>query len=193
MKTKTVVTIALLVFVGLSFGVLIVGELSTRSGRNVETQSSTEIVPLEPIPSGEAPSATETATPPAQTPEQDDDNTTGKANYKVVAYYFYGNKRCVSCQKIEAWTGLAIQEAFEDEIEKERLVWKPVNVDEPENNHFIKDYELVTKSVVLSKLKDGTQESWKNLDRVWELLQSQDRFIKYIQGEMVDFMGDDIK
>ncbi|MFO7616170.1 MAG: hypothetical protein R6V75_02880, partial [Bacteroidales bacterium] len=41
-----------------------------------------------------------------------------------------------------------------------------VNIDEPENRHFIQDFQLVTRSVVLAEYRDGEVVRYENLDQV---------------------------
>jgi len=110
-----------------------------------------------------------------------------KANV-VVVYYFMTTQRCPSCRAIEAYTKEAIEKGFSDALKKSDMVWRMVNVDESGNSHFIKDFQLYTKSVVLVKFRDGKQVSWKNLDKVWSLLGDQNQFIAYIINEVKSFM-----
>jgi hypothetical protein len=112
--------------------------------------------------------------------------------HRIVAYYFHGNVRCVSCRKIEAYTKEAIDSAFGDALKSGRLEWRVVNTDSTQNEHFLQDYQLFTKSVVVSDERDGKETRWKNLDKVWELLGDQDKFHAYIQGEVRPFL-DSIK
>ena len=58
-----------------------------------------------------------------------------------------------------------------------------VNVEEKGNEHFVKDYQLFTKSVVLIDERNARPVAWKNLPKVWELLNDKDRFVSYIQRE----------
>ena len=58
----------------------------------------------------------------------------------LIVYYFHGNKRCNTCRTIEAYTEEAIKTGFPDELRSGRLVWIPVNVDVPENGHFVEDF-----------------------------------------------------
>ncbi len=109
--------------------------------------------------------------------------------HKIVAYYFHGNVRCVSCKKIEAYTDEAIHGAFASELDGGSLEWRVVNIDEPENKHFIEDYQLYTKSVILSDMADGKEVRWKNLDKVWKLLGDKDEFIAYIDNEVKGYLG----
>jgi hypothetical protein len=109
---------------------------------------------------------------------------------KIIVYYFMTTTRCPSCYKIENYTHSCILDKFPNEIASGKMEWKMVNVDEKENAHFIKDYELFTKSVVLSKQVDGKEVKWKKLDKVWDLLYDQNEFYKYIEEETENFIGD---
>jgi len=59
-----------------------------------------------------------------------------------------------------------------------------VNVEEPENKHFIQDYQLVTRSLVLSLVSDGKEKKWKNLPDVWKLVRDKDKFFQYVKDEV---------
>lgn len=109
---------------------------------------------------------------------------------KVIAYYFYTNFRCQSCYTIEKYTKEALESIFEDELASRKLVFTPVNVEEKENEHFLGDYQLYTKSVVLSLIKDGKEVRFKNLKQVWELLGNKDEFYKYIKEETQKFLDE---
>ena len=128
-----------------------------------------------------APAPASDAAPPAATPPT-------AASRQVVAYYFHGDVRCSSCRKIEAWSAQAIDRAFEDELQAGRLAWRPTNIDRAENEHFVRDYELVTRSLVLVEFESGRQVRWKNLGQVWELLGDEVRFSQYVQREVRAFL-----
>jgi hypothetical protein len=99
----------------------------------------------------------------------------------VVVYYFYGDKRCVTCKKLEGYAKEALETYFSQQLASGEVVWMPLNTDLPENSHFVKDYELVTKSVVLSKVKDGKEISWQNLDKIWDKVADKDDYLSYIK------------
>jgi hypothetical protein len=107
----------------------------------------------------------------------------------VVAFYFHGNVRCATCRKIEAYTDEAIHAGFAEALDNGTLTWSVVNVDEPDNKHFVEDFELVTRSVVLAEYRDGAIVRWKNLDKVWQLVRSKGGFVEYVQDEASDFLG----
>jgi hypothetical protein len=99
------------------------------------------------------------------------------------------NQRCSNCYKIETYTHEAVETHFADELTGNKLIWEVLNVDVPENRHFIKDFELYTKSVVLVKIRDGKQVEHKNLDMVWSLLGQKEAFQEYITREVRQFTG----
>jgi len=108
--------------------------------------------------------------------------------HRVVAYYFHTTDRCVSCRAIEAYSQEAIASAFAEEIKDGRLVWRVVNVEVPGNEHFIQDYQLYTKSLVIVHEVRGEPPEWKNLEKVWQLVQDKPRFLRYVQDEMRGYL-----
>ncbi len=108
---------------------------------------------------------------------------------QVTAYYFHTNYRCTTCRTIEAYSEEAIRGAFADDLAAGRLRWRAVNVEQLENKHFIQDFQLVTKSLVLVEERDGDVVRFKNLDRVWQLVRDKQRFLDYVHSETRDFMA----
>ncbi len=108
--------------------------------------------------------------------------------HNIIIAYFHTTFRCNSCQKIEALTKEAMQKGFPKELKKGKLVWKTVNIDEQGNSRFIEDYNLATKSVIVIEVKDNKQIQWKNLQKVWELLNDDKAFLKYIQDEVKSYL-----
>jgi hypothetical protein len=107
---------------------------------------------------------------------------------KVIVYYFHGTYRCSLCTKIERMAYEAIKDSFPKALKEDRLLWKPVNVDKPENRHFIKEYSLFTKSLIITEVKGEKQTKWKNLDKVWRLLRDQEKFSAYVTHEVKNYM-----
>lgn len=154
----------LLVFLAASVGFLLVKE--SRRGAREGTS-----------PSGEAVAAPGTGAP---APERRGDAPAGTGK-RIVAYYFHGRVRCVSCVKIESLSGRAIRERFPEELRTGELAFREVNVDVPGNRHFIDDYRLTSQSLVVVEYRDGRRVRWKNLEKVWTLLDSEKDFLRYVQ------------
>ena len=110
---------------------------------------------------------------------------------EVVAYYFHGNLRCKTCRTIEAYSEEAIQSEFADELASGRLAWRVVNVEEPENKHFVKDFELVSRSLVLTEYEDGEVIRWQNLKQVWQLVRDKEKFLDYVHTSTREFLQED--
>jgi hypothetical protein len=110
-----------------------------------------------------------------------------------IASYFHGNVRCATCFKLETYSAEAMQTGFAKELKDSSLVWRLVNWDQDENKHFVDDYKLFTKAVILSRVRDGKEIAWANLDSIWTLVGDKERFIKYVQDQTCAFMTAPIK
>ena len=170
MGPKKAITVILLLFVVASVGFLAVKGIHS----NDDTQRTENAVETE-LSSPETPTTAQTL---ITDPETDVD----------VVYYCMTSQRCMSCMKIEAFTKEAVEKNFSEKLADKDLVWKMVEVDEPQNRHFIQDYQLYTKSVVLVRYRDGKQVEWKNLDKVWNLLGDKVAFQDYITDEVKAFI-----
>lgn len=96
---------------------------------------------------------------------------------KVSVYYFYGKPRCTTCVKIENYTKQAVESMKDKDI-----VYKGIDMEKSENGAMVKKYSLYTKSVIVSKVKNG-KEQWKNLDKIWLKVGNEQEFKKYIITE----------
>jgi len=109
---------------------------------------------------------------------------------KVVAYYFHGDFRCPTCYKLEQYSKEAIETNFKDALTSGKLEFKVVNAEDKGNEHFVNDYQLYTKSLVLSLVKDGKEIKSKNLIKIWEYVGNKQRFFEYVTSEVQDFLKD---
>jgi len=158
MNIKKIFTVALLLFVAGSIGYMIVNEKKTGTVASEEQ--------IEPVSKTES-----------EDVQQDN---------QLIVYYFYGDKRCPTCHKLETYAKEALDSYFADEIASKNIVWKTVNIDKTENSHFIRDYKLVTKSVVLSEVANGKEVGWKNLDQIWKKVGDKDSYLQYIRESILN-------
>jgi len=107
----------------------------------------------------------------------------------VVVTYFLTDFRCSTCLKIEAYTKEAVEVGFADAVADGRLVWRAVNTDEPGNRHFLDDYQLAAKAVVVSVRRGGKEVAWKNLEDIWFEVGVKDDFLAYIRTEVAAALG----
>lgn len=107
----------------------------------------------------------------------------------VVVTYFTTNVRCDSCRMIETLTRSAVEEDFAYELAKGTVRFQTINLDEPQNEHFARDYEMSFKTVVVSEEQTGTVLRWEKRDDVWRLLNEPEAFKAYIASPIQEFLG----
>lgn len=103
-------------------------------------------------------------------------------------YYFYTTIRCRTCRRIEALAEEALRAPFGQAWAQGMLQWRPANVQLPQHRHYIYDYQLYAKSLIVARFQSGNQVEWKNLARIWELAWDRPAFVKYVQGEVGEYL-----
>ncbi|MCX5786513.1 MAG: nitrophenyl compound nitroreductase subunit ArsF family protein [Elusimicrobia bacterium] len=101
----------------------------------------------------------------------------------AVVYYFYTNTRCSSCKQIEAYTREAVEKNFGSDYKGWKVEFKGLNIEDEPNAHFVQEYFLNSKSVVVQKFSDGKALKWGKLEKVWQLLGDKEGFLNYITDE----------
>jgi len=91
---------------------------------------------------------------------------------------------------MEKYSKEAIEANFKDALTSGKLEFKAVNVEDRGNEHFVNDYKLYTKSLILSMVKDDKEVKSKNLDKIWELARNKQNFIEYVTVEVNALMKD---
>ena len=110
-----------------------------------------------------------------------------QANH-IIVYYFHGNLRCITCNKFEQYSKETVETNFKDEIASGKIEFKVINVEEKGNEHYVDDYKLYTKSLVVSLVKDGKEVKSKNLEKIWEYVGNKERFFAYVKNEIANFL-----
>lgn len=111
-----------------------------------------------------------------------------KTDY-VAVYYFYDNIRCQTCKQIEANTKEVVEQDYAKEVAEGTVVWRPINTDEPGNQHYLKDYSIMSKSVIVAKFEAGKQVKWSNLKKVWQLIKDPNAYKQYLRDEINSVLG----
>lgn len=124
----------------------------------------------------------------------DADPTTGSALQNmtaatVVVTYFTTDVRCASCRTIEKLSRQAIEEGFPKEFANGEVVFRVLNTDRPENQHFVDDYEIANKTVIVSHQKSGEESEWTNRQDVWLLFKEPDEFFAYVREPVKRYLG----
>lgn len=187
MNIKRLISVSLLIFVFFSIAFLVYKEFAQR-GEKANTVIETQIQNISPdqksvsntnkdMIAKEIIPKSQKAMPPFQpAPET--------IKSKVIAYYFHGTDRCYTCRTIERYSQEAIENHFSKEIREGILEFKPVNIEDPGNRHYIHDYQLFSQSLVIALYNDDKQVKWKNLKEAWVYVRDKGRFYQYIKDEV---------
>lgn len=103
--------------------------------------------------------------------------------HQVLVFCFHSRERCEACLKFERYTRAALESAFADELKNGLLEFRVLNRQEPANEYYVHEYKLFTQAVIMADYHAGQQTAWKDLRRIWELLDDQPKFTQYIQAE----------
>jgi hypothetical protein len=107
-------------------------------------------------------------------PQDSDDHESSAA---LIVYYLHGDRRCATCEGIEAGARRVLAVSFDAEVRSGALELITRNTDRAEHAHFTEDFGLVSSSLVVST-PDGT--SFRVLDRVWQLVGNDAAFDEYV-------------
>ncbi len=104
-----------------------------------------------------------------------------------VVYYFHGTNRCRTCNLIEKQVRKALDTGFAAELKDGRLKFQSVNLDEPVNEHFVSDFGLRGRVVVLAYTREG-KPVYKRIDDVFRRVRQGEAFVEYIKSEVATFL-----
>lgn len=108
---------------------------------------------------------------------------------QVVMTYFLIGARCPSCRKIEALARETAEKQFAAELASAKLVFRVIDTGEPANRHYLNDYKLTSKTVVLSRRLDGKETAWKDMEKVWDLFEDPPAYQTYLGTQIREYLG----
>ena len=113
-----------------------------------------------------------------------------QVEHKVVAYFFHASQRCETCRKIESYAREALEgPSYADAWRSGLLEWRDLSYEDPRNEELVREYGVLTSTVVLVAWRQGQDKRWKNLERVWELVHDKNAFIEYVRSEATPMVG----
>jgi len=108
---------------------------------------------------------------------------------QVVVYYFPGARRCQTRRTIEAFAEETVRGRFAKQLDSGALAWQAVNFDEPQNEHFIEEFDLASSSLVLVEMRDGKPARFEVLEKTWSLVRDKPAFERYVAEAVRSFLG----
>ncbi len=105
---------------------------------------------------------------------------------KVEVYYFHYTRRCVTCTKVENVTKAALEEFYAEEMKSGDVVFKTINLDEPESEEIAGNLEISGQTLLIvagDKKENLTTDAFMNAksnpDKLREIIKSTiDPFIE---------------
>ena len=76
---------------------------------------------------------------------------------RVEVIYFHGKQRCVTCRAIEQLTNEVLEATFRNQIDKEAVVYKVIDISKKENGQIADKYEVTWSSLFVNGWKDGKE------------------------------------
>lgn len=116
-------------------------------------------------------------------------NAQDTAAATVVVTYFTTDVRCDSCRTIETLSREAIEQGFPDEVKNGQVVFRVLNTDRDENQHFVDAYEIANKTVIISHQQQGKEAEWENRQDVWLLFEEPNEFFEYVREPVRRYLG----
>lgn len=107
---------------------------------------------------------------------------------RVILYYLHSTGRCHNCILMEQYAKEAVDKYFQKQQKSGQLEFKIFNFDEAEHRHFVQDYRLVTKSLVISLVKDGKEVKYENLTGIWQNVRSQEGYHQYVKSNVERYL-----
>jgi len=108
----------------------------------------------------------------------------------IQVYYFHATNRCKTCTTIEQYSREAVETYFKKQLDNRTVRFELINYDKPDNRHYLQDYQLLYRSLVIVRFKDGKQVTFKNLEKIWQHKGNRDEFLSYVKTEMEAFLKD---
>ncbi len=109
---------------------------------------------------------------------------------QVKLLYFHRRFRCPECERIEAGTRKALQAHFPKALKEGRLVMEVINLDEPGNEHYTKDYNFFFNTIIVVNTENGSERGFKNLEDVWKIYEDEQVLSQYIKDQVGDYLVD---
>ena len=107
---------------------------------------------------------------------------------QVVVYYFHRKFRCQSCEVLESTLKDTLQITYADHFGAGRLAMCVINVDAPENRHYLDKFDIFSNSVIIVEKKNGEILRSRAVESIWDVSQDRDAISHLLQAEVKGFL-----
>lgn len=112
-----------------------------------------------------------------------------EAGEVVVAYYCHQTVRCETCLTAERLIGDLLRTDFADRVEAKRLLWLPLDYEQPENVAYAEIFGLKGgPAFVLGRWRVGRLVEWHEIVEIWDLADNATGLIELTRDQVELFL-----
>jgi len=119
---------------------------------------------------------------PAPEVEPASDSPSVSAEY-IEVVYFHRSQRCSGCVYAENGIRYTLDTYFADDMEKDKIIFKVINLEDEENQFTVAEYGAYTSSLFINVVGNGTDHIREVTD-IWILLYNNEVFVDVVKSEI---------
>lgn len=107
---------------------------------------------------------------------------------KVQVFLFHATQRCTTCKAIGRLAGETVNERFQDELKLEKIEFREINIDLPENKELARKFQAGGSALYINAITDNKDEIAEDT-RAWGLTTNPDAFKDYLESKINALLG----
>jgi hypothetical protein len=104
---------------------------------------------------------------------------------------FHNKKRCYQCLQMEQFVSELINEKFQDAVDEQKLAFKTLIMDDPENRALVEQFGIFAATLVLMEFKNDQLTYARILPEATELYRNEVDFKQYLNKELSEIVAND--
>ncbi|MDD4625172.1 MAG: nitrophenyl compound nitroreductase subunit ArsF family protein [Candidatus Pacebacteria bacterium] len=102
---------------------------------------------------------------------------------KVEVFLFHRTQRCITCTTIGKLAGKTVEERFGPEVLSGKIVFREVNIDEPQNKALAEKFQASGSSLFINATREGGDNIQEDME-VWRLTNNPAAFKNYLENKI---------
>ena len=107
---------------------------------------------------------------------------------KIEVVHFHATEQCVSCITVGKYALETIKEKFPEQYASEKIVFKDINVELPENQAIVMKYQARGSSLFVNAI-GGERDDISEDVTVWRLINDENQFVSYFENKLNTLLG----
>jgi len=108
---------------------------------------------------------------------------------KIQVFLFHATQRCSTCIRIGRLTQATIEERFAEELKSEKIEFREINIDLPENKALVEKFQAGGSALYINAIKNG-QDNIAEDTTVWQLAPGYEiKFKDYLANKLNTILG----